>query len=259
MNDRQKEVLIRWIMLGVALLLLIIFAAEGISNLGNQKIDTTEGLELLAKAESADITAIENKIAGLEASSNTVTEDGEEEPVDTRSTKEKFASTVIMGDSIALGFSEYDVLNSSSVVAEIGIKISEEDKVKVQIEAAKAVNPQMVVLCYGINDIKDGVSVEEFVNSYKERLDYIKEVLPDTKIFVSSIFPVQPIAAGEEENYKNIEVFNEELRAACDKKQIAFMDNTELPGDNDYAEDGIHFVADFYDEWAEEIAEVAEL
>lgn len=258
MNDRQKTVLIRWCLIGVGTLLLIILAAQGISTLGKQKIDTTEGLEIIKKAESADITTIENKIAGLEASASA---DGEDESVaDTRSLKEKFDSSVIMGDSIALGFSEYGILNSSSVIAEIGARIGNEEMVKEQIEKAKEMNPQMLFLCYGINDIKgSNDTMEEFLKNYKEIIDYIKEELPDTKIFVNSIFPVEDSLVEEDEELAEIEQYNEKLRAVCDKKQIAFLDNTDLVDDRYYEEDGIHFVPDFYEKWAEEIAEVAEL
>lgn len=259
MNDRQKTVLIRWVLIGVGILLMIILAAEGISNLGKQKIDTAEGLEIIQKAEAADITVIENKIASLELSS-VITADEDADAVDTRSLKEKFDSSVIMGDSIAIGFSEYGVLNSSSVVAEIGACIQNEDAVKAQIETVKEMNPQMLFLCYGINDIKDdNMTAKKFVNNYKKIIIYIQEELPNTKIFVNSIFPVQNIAIEEEENYKEIDTYNEKLGEMCDDMQIAFLDNTELVSGQDYEDDGIHFVPKFYKEWAEKIIEVAEL
>lgn len=231
--------------------------AEGLSNLGKQKMDTTEGLEIIEKAESADITMIENKIAGLEASS--LSGEKDEEIVDTRSLKEKFDSSVFMGDSIALGFSEYGVLNSSSVVAEIGAQIGNEEVVKAQLEKAKEMNPQMLFLCYGVNDVRNGMTVEKFVSNYKKMLTYIQKELPDTKIFVNSIFPVQTSVIAEYENLGEIEKYNEKLREVCDDMQIAFLDNTDLVRSQDYEEDGIHFVVGFYERWAEEIAEVAEL
>lgn len=245
-------------MVGVGILLVIILAAEGISNLGNQKVDTAEGLEIIQKAEAADITMIENKIAGLEAISSNE-EDKDDKYLDTRSLKEKFDSSVIMGDSIALGFSEYSVLNSSSVVAEIGAQIGNEDTVKEQLEKAKEMNPQMLFLCYGINDVKNGMTVEKFVSNYKKILTYIQKEVPDTKIFVNSIFPVQTSVIAEYESLGEIEKYNEKLREVCDDMQIAFLDNTDLVRSQDYEEDGIHFVAGFYERWAEEIAEVAEL
>ena len=255
MDERQKTVLIRIFLLVVGILLVIILAAEGISKLGNKKVDTTEGIEIIKKAETADITAIENKIESLDAKEKT----DEDEP-DERSTKEIFASSVVMGDSIALGFSEYDVLNPSSVVAEIGIKIEDTDRIKEQVAMAKEMNPQVVFLSYGINDVREGsLSMASFLDKYKLILDYIKEEMPDTKIFVNSIFPVQQSLLAEESNLSKIEEYNTELRAMCDKKQIAFLDNTDLVQTQYSEEDGMHFVSDFYNVWADRMAEVAEL
>lgn len=255
MDERQKTVMIRVFLLLVGILFLIILAAEGISKLGKEKIDTTEGIEIIVKAETADITAIENKIESLDAKEQT----DEDEP-DMRSMKEIFASSVVMGDSIALGFAEYDVLNSSSVVAEIGIKVEETDRIKAQVAMAKEMNPQVIFLCYGVNDVRDGsISVSAFLDKYKLILDYIKEEMPDTKIFVNSIFPVQQSLSAQESNLSKIEEYNAELRAVCDKKQIAFLDNTNLAESQYYEDDGMHFVSDFYIIWADRMAEVAEL
>ena len=56
---------------------------------------------------------IEQKIASLEAKDPA---SGDTE----RSLKDRFSGAVVMGDSISSGFSEYDVLNASSVVAKRG-------------------------------------------------------------------------------------------------------------------------------------------
>ena len=71
---------------------------------------SASGLQIIEQAESADVTAIETKIGQLEAKDS----QGQE---DTRSLKEIFGSTVVMGDSISEGFAEFDVLNTSSVIS----------------------------------------------------------------------------------------------------------------------------------------------
>ncbi|MEE1085661.1 MAG: GDSL-type esterase/lipase family protein [Schaedlerella sp.] len=256
MDNKGKEIQIRWLLIGIGILVAVILAAEGISTLGNQKIDTTEGLEVIKKAETADITVIENKIEGLETSTGKV----DEEPVDTRSIKEKFGSSVVMGDSIALGFSEYDILNPSSVVAEIGARIGNEENIKIQISKAKEMNPQMLFLYYGINDLHDSdITKKEFLKGYKDIIDYIQEELPNTKIFVNSILPVSDSLEEENPRLAEITEFNAGIREICDKEQIAFLDNTDLVTEYYYEEDGIHLIPEFYDIWAGKIAEVAEL
>ena len=52
---------------------------------------------------------------------------------------------------------------------------------------------------------------------------------------------------------------NEKLEAMCEKKQIGYIDNSDIIEDEYYEEDGIHFKANFYPIWAEKMAEVATL
>ena len=44
-----------------------------------------------------------------------------------------------------------------------------------------------------------------------------------------------------------------------EKKQIGYIDNSDIIEDEYYEEDGIHFKANFYPIWAEKMAEVATL
>ena len=53
--------------------------------------------------------------------------------------------------------------------------------------------------------------------------------------------------------------YNEKLEAMCEKKQIGYIDNSDIIEDEYYEEDGIHFKANFYPIWAEKMAEVATL
>ena len=139
-NKKEK----RLILIGVCaavLILLVILAAWGIRQLITPKADTEQGLAYIRAAESEDIEMIEQKISQLER------QDGGE---DSRSFKEKFASSIVMGDSIAEGFSEYDVLNASSVVSKIGVHLYELEE---QVQQAKNLNPQVIFLALGMNDV----------------------------------------------------------------------------------------------------------
>lgn len=92
--------------------------------------------------------------------------------------------------------------------------------------------------------------------------------MPDTKIFVNSIFPVQQSTEADTETGTDTETesdtgsvddYNTALRELCDKLQIAFVDCTSLVSESDYEADGIHLKADFYPVWAQHMADVAEL
>lgn len=252
MDDKRKRIIVIAGLVFVGALFVIIMSVEGIGNLMRKKVDTTEGLQIIERAEAAEVTAIETKIQNLEEQ-----EKKEAEEEDTRSLKEIFTSSVVMGDSITAGFAEYDILNASSVVAEIGAGL---EAAKEQVGKVKEINPQVVFLSYGMNDILSTQGdTDTFINNYKELIKELQKEAPNTKIFVNSIFPVSKQEREREPAFEQLDVYNEALREMCDKQQIAYIDNTELVSERYYEEDGVHFKPDFYPVWAGRMAEVAAL
>ena len=235
---RKQKLGIR-IGVGCALVItVILLAVQGVSNLTKKPVDTSEGIAYIKGKESADAKTIEQKINQLEK------KDGTGESSDTRSMKERFSGAVVMGDSIAASFTEYDVLNTSSVVAKIGIHFSELDD---QIEQAKQLDPQIIFLAYGMNDVtKTNGDVDKFIKDYSDVIKKIQKAMPDAHIFVNAVFPVQESAVEKEPALANIADYNEKLEAMCEKKQIGYIDNSDIIEDEYYEEDGIHFKANFY-------------
>lgn len=246
-NKRKKRLLLIGACAAV-LILLVILAAWGIRQLVTPKVDTEQGLSYIRAAESEDITTIEQKINQLER------QDGGE---DSRSYKEKFASSIVMGDSIAEGFSEYDVLNASSVVSKIGVHLYELEE---QVQQAADLNPQVIFLALGMNDvIATAGDTDQFLEQYEAVVAQLREAVPNAHIYVNSIFPVQDSAIEKEPELAQISEYNTVLRQMCDDLQLGFIDNTDLVQEQYYEEDGVHFKAEFYPLWADRMAEVAAL
>ena len=246
-NKRKKRLLLIGACAAV-LILLVILAVWGIRQLVTPKVDTEQGLSYIRAAESEDITTIEQKINQLER------QDGGE---DSRSYKEKFASSIVMGDSIAEGFSEYDVLNASSVVSKIGVHLYELEE---QVQQAADLNPQVIFLALGMNDvIATAGDTDQFLEQYEAVVAQLREAVPNAHIYVNSIFPVQDSAIEKEPELAQISEYNMVLRQMCDDLQLGFIDNTDLVQDQYYEEDGVHFKAEFYPLWADRMAEVAAL
>ena len=233
----------------LVLILLVILAVQGIRRLTSPRVDTEQGVEYIKAAESEDIATIEQKISQLEQ------QDGGDDT--DRSCKEKFASSVVMGDSITEGFSEYDVLNASSVVSKIGVHLNELDE---QVQQVKELDPQVIFLAYGMNDvISTAGDTAQFLEEYETLVDQLREEVPNAHIYVNSIFPVTDSAVKKEPELAQISEYNTALKGMCDEMQVGFIDNTELVEDQYYEEDGVHFKAEFYPIWAERMAEVAAL
>lgn len=250
--DRIKQSTKRRIILSVfavaaaAVIILIVLGVKGLLHRG---ADTSAGVEYIKAEEAGDITAIEKKISLLEQ------QDGNGE--EGRSIKERFAGAVVLGDSVAEGFEEYDILNASSVAAEIGVHLDELDG---QITKVKELSPGVLFLYLGMNDVTaTNGDVDRFISEYRSVLARLREEVPDAHIFVNSIFPVQEKALKEEPLLEKIPEYNDALKELCDSETVAFIDNTGLVSEQDYEQDGIHFKADFYPVWAEHMAEVASL
>ena len=183
MLKRIKPRRIGWLpaVSGIVVFLLVdIMVIEAISHRTRNRVDVSEGLALIEAAQNADVTAIELKIQSLDA---------QDELGGGRSLKEIFASSVIMGDSMAQGFSEYDILNASSVVADIGVSLTDLDD---QIGRVREINPQYIFMTYGANDVlTTNGDVEIFIEQYRNALREVQAQLPNTRVLVNSIFPVR--------------------------------------------------------------------
>lgn len=239
--------------LAAAVLILIVLIVHGIGRLISPGTDTSAGLEYIHGKESENAVDIEDKISLLEQKDGA--DGGGEE--DARSLKERFSTAVVIGDSVTQGFSEFDILNTSSVLSKIGLHLYETEEL---IKQAKEISPSTVFLAGGRNDLAaTRGDADEFTDQYAEVLDEIAGELPDANIFVNSILPVQDKALEEDPYLKEIAEYNEALKELCDSRDIGFIDNTELAEDRYFEQDGQHFKAEFYPVWAEHMAEVAAL
>ncbi len=246
LNKREKALYIRGAV-GISTIALLV--AFGIGRFQTKKVDTKEGLLYIEQAAASDISSIEKKIQELERA------EGKKE--EAKNYKAVFQNAVIMGDSITEGMVEYDILNPSSVVAKIGSSVIDLGD---QIETVQKINPQIIFLAYGMNDIRTtNGHAEVFGESYEKLLNELKKKVPNARIFVNSIFPVQDKVLEEMPEYKTLDKYNKQLEKICDKYQLTFIDNTSLVSEDDYEPDGIHLKAGFYPYWLDHMAEVSAL
>ncbi len=232
-------------------ILLALLIVSGVSGLMDSSADTGAGVEYITQEEAGSVTEIETKINRMEQSAS------EGGSGDGRSVRERFTRAVVMGDSIAQGFAEFDVLPASSVTAELDGSLTRLDS---QIEATDRISPGTVFLALGLEDVAaTNGDTDVFISEYTAVLDRIRQELPGVNVFVNSIFPVQQTAVDNEPLLDQIPAYNEALKALCSSRDIGFIDNTELVQDQYYDPDGIHFRAEFYPIWAEHMAEVAAL
>ena len=161
-----------------------------------------------------------------------------------------FEDYVLMGDSRAVGFWYRDFLEKDRVIADGGHTIR---NLQENIDKLVEMNPQMVFLCYGLNDTSIGYwnTEQEYVDEYIQTVQTIQERLPEATIIVSSILPAKDPAFQTSSKWYNIPAWSDALGQACAQNGILFADCDQLAVD--YPElwdpDGIHLREAFYPYW----------
>ncbi len=251
----------RDVVLRISVFLMILMLTIGglvvTAGVMNPREDPTEGLKKLKEMEEADAGEIDTQIQVLEEA-----ERAADEAWANRTIEEKFANSFVIGDSIAQGLYEYEILERSRVTAErdSGVCDTEVTRIDGHVEKAVEVSPQVLFLSYGINDIvASSGSASVFTEAYREILDKLKEELPETKLCVNSILPVRQPVIDKNPLYGNISRYNQELEELCVELGVLFIDNGGLVKDAYYLDDGIHMGADYYKEWADHMAQEAGL
>lgn len=247
---------VRKIVIGGACVLtgvvLIFGIKKGITVLRTEKTETKKGVEVIRKMEQADISQIEGKILELERSEMEANPE-----LYSQSMKARFSNALVLGDSITEGFVEYDFLRESSVIAELGMKVTD---VTEKLDTIRTLNPQTIFLAYGMNDIAvTGGDANVFKENYREVLQKIRKILPDVEIYMNSIFPVQQAKIDAAPAYASLESFNQALRELAEEEAVTFIDNTGIVKEEYYEPDGVHLTSEIYPLWLVNMAEVAGL
>lgn len=217
-----------------------------------ENIQTSTGVKKLESLEQQEIAGIEKQIREIEKEWRRT----DEEYIN-RSPNEKITDTLILGDSRTKGLTEYQILDNSKVIAEIGVSLPNTgDAVQKAIEAA----PQYVFLAYGLNDFEYfRGDVERFKEEYREVVKKLKEGLPESEIYINTLLPVQPNAVARNKYYNQLDNFNEAIRQLCVEEEVGCVDVVDLAADEFYEGDGIHLRKDYYPLWVDKMAEVAGL
>lgn len=225
--------------------------------------DTDKGLALLDKYDSYDTAEAEKKInrgnrkkslryGGTPAEIESVLKKLENGKT---TYKKIFSDVCIAGDSLMNGLEVYYVLNSNKLVTRVSATLkhlSDNSKKIIQM------NPPVLILHYGINHISvDKQQKESFISSYKKIISSLKKKLPETRIIVSGIFPVDTSRATDEK-FGKIEEYNRALTVMCKELEIEFLNSapTLKAHPECYGADGIHLSKTFYERyWLKYIVE----
>ncbi|MBC3797125.1 GDSL-type esterase/lipase family protein [Acetobacterium tundrae] len=232
----------------ILILIIGVVVIMNFQNIAKQNSEIKAGVDELTSLESRDLFTMEEKIDFMK-----------HEAVDAGNYPDLFDSSVVYGDSIAEGLGLYGYLSASSLVAILGKSIdnSQEDVPKIV-----DLSPRTLFIELGLNDISHPDStLDSYIASYEQLIDVIQEQLPNTQIYICSIFPVTDKVLQEQPVFSQIETYNTALIEMANRKNIHYIDTYTLLKTNPqyHEEDGIHVVKAFYPLWLDNLVKNSDL
>ncbi len=218
--------------------------------------DLPEGAAYIGIMEQKNVAEIEREIYNTSAEKqmlDLVSQLEEDPGMVWRILKE--VNAVFMGDSRVMGFYMNDYMYESRIIADGGATLHD---VPAGYETLKMINPGLLVLAYGINDINTTdlwPDVDAYIRELNEIMETLTQMLPDTYIYVQSIIPVDWVGLETSPSWGQVPDWNAAIRADCEEMGWRYVDVTYIVTDfgDLYDSDGVHFNIPLYQHWGEAI------
>lgn len=217
--------------------------------------DTAEGNEVIESLSSYDVKKAQSNVRKAEQKRFDPT--GNAQKIETilyqlkngKTTYRKvFRNVYIVGDSLMNGLEAYNILNSNNLVTQVSASLYHLDNNMNRIIRA---NPPMIILHYGINMIATGDSyLNNFISMYTRLIKQLKKALPDTRIVISGLFPVDREIASAK-RFSQVGNYNKALKNMCKELGVEFINSSPVFKEHPecYGSDGIHLSRSFYEDY----------
>ena len=217
-----------------------------------QKVDKTADRVESEDSNLPSITRPNKPTSNTNTNTNTASND--KKVTSPEIDEEFFNKALFIGDSITEGISAYGFLDGANVLGVKGLTILKAEK---EIDTIVKRNPDKIYILLGSNDLLYGMNSKKFSSEYIEFIQHIKDKLPESKIYIQSIFPVSKDVENEKPMLSNsrIDEFNRELKSMADQQGISYINVEKLLKDDmgiinkDYTSDGIHVKYKVYSIW----------
>ncbi len=161
---------------------------------------------------------------------------------------------VIAGDSRGAEFSAFGFYPQHLNFSGYSKTIYDIPEIYDRVASAK---PRALLLCYGVNDLGrfGRYGVEKYMSDFEGFINKLKELSPNTRIYVNSIPPSLASEYDRAPSWALAYPWNEYNEAYCKEHGINYINITELCDAHQdlYRGDGVHFKPAFYPLWARAI------
>ncbi len=229
--------------------------------------DTDEGVSYIEKMAESDIELAESLVKKAQEIRDYIPKTGSElvaeilYKLDKGKTtyKKVFKNVYFMGDSLINGLESYGILSDKRIYSKVSASLYHlEDNYKKVIKK----QPEVIILHYGLNALGyTQEALDGYISMYSKYIKRFKKKLPETRIIVSSIFPVDRKIA-KDKLFGRINAYNKAMKKMCKSLGVEYLNNNPLFKEIDYCygRDGIHLPEFFYrDYWLRYIIEEMEI
>lgn len=221
--------------------------------------EVSEGLSVVARLAERDPAEVERTVRKQREERRKEQEEDDRRKrlaaLEEGSVWEHFSDYLILGDSRAVGFTVYHLLDPARVLAGGGMTIR---NIPDYLDEVRVWNPAYIYLCFGLNDTGVGYweTPEEYAAEMRQRIDELRQAAPDARIIISSILPATEAALKRSPSWKKIPAFSKAASGLCGSNGVAFADNSKIAKEymkTLWDEDGVHLQEAFYQYWAKNL------
>lgn len=245
------------------LALLVIYPVSNFVSLKSKKDapsgDTSKGVSVLEEYSAVPVEQVDKALAEArkaqeelrneEALQGLIEKEIKQIEKGKLSFRKVFSPVYFAGDSLMNGLEAYNILNSKHLFTKVSASLSHLEDVTPKIVS---IRPPVLILHYGLNMIgTEEYHIDSFISQYTKDIKKLQKKLPDTRIIVSLLFPVDTSVATAP-RFKNVSKYNKRLVKMCKELSVEYLDSSSVfKGHNEfYGADGIHLSASFYrDYW----------
>ncbi|MCD8388044.1 MAG: GDSL-type esterase/lipase family protein [Bacteroidales bacterium] len=171
------------------------------------------------------------------------------------------ADIVMLGNSLTNGGEWHELLGMPNVKNR-GITSDVIQGIRDRLDPIIAGQPAKIFLLTGTNDVSHDLGVDSIATAYGELIDYMREQMPRTELYVQSILPIN-ISYGKYQRMadkeQQIRDINARLAEMAPAKGYVYIDLYSLMVDpdghmrSDLTNDGIHLLGPGYLIWRDAI------
>ena len=170
----------------------------------------------------------------------------------------KTANVVFLGDSIT-GEGLWHELFPDTDLINRGVDGDTTSDVLARIDQIFKLKPERLFLMIGVNDLNKKCEIDFVLSNYKKLFDLIDQNIPECKMFVQSVLPVND--TWKLVNNRDIADLNSALRHHAAQRAYTYIDLHTVFSDSngqlrqDLTNDGIHLLGAGYERWRSELGD----